>query len=87
MIFLKYIEKIKALFTKGDENSNPYVKWHHIKHFDIYIIKKFLGTYVFSILLLLAIVVMFDINEKLDAVLTAPWKETVFDYFMNLSMA
>ena len=83
MIFLKYIEKIKALFTKGDENSNPYVKWHHIKHFDIYIIKKFLGTYVFSILLLLAIVVMFDINEKLDAVLTAPWKETVFDYFMN----
>ncbi len=83
MIFLKYIEKIKALFTKGGENSNPYVKWHHIKHFDIYIIKKFLGTYVFSILLLLAIVVMFDINEKLDAVLTAPWKETVFDYFMN----
>ena len=83
MIFLKYIEKIKALFTKGDENSNPYVKWHHIKHFDIYIIKKFLGTYVFSIVLLLAIVVMFDINEKLDAVLTAPWKETVFDYFMN----
>ena len=38
---------------------------------------------MFSILLLLAIVVMFDINEKLDAVLTAPWKETVFDYFMN----
>ena len=83
MIFSKYIEKIKAFFTKGGENSNPYVKWHHIKHFDIYIIKKFLGTYVFSILLLLAIVVMFDINEKLDAVLTAPWKETVFDYFMN----
>ena len=26
---------------------------------------------------------MFDINEKLDAVLTAPWQETVFDYFMN----
>lgn len=32
---------------------------------------------------MLAIVVMFDINEKLDAILTAPWKETVFDYFMN----
>ena len=26
---------------------------------------------------------MFDINEKLDAVLSAPIKETVFDYFMN----
>ena len=54
-----------------------------IKLFDLYIIKKFLGTYIFSILLLLAIVIMFDINEKLDAILTAPWKETVFDYFMN----
>lgn len=54
-----------------------------VKIFDRYIIKKFLGTYIFSILLLLAIVVMFDINEKLDAVLTAPVRETVFDYFMN----
>ena len=36
---------------------------------DGYIIRKFLGTYVFSIALILAIVVMFDINEKLDAFL------------------
>jgi lipopolysaccharide export system permease protein len=64
-------------------NAKSYKKWHCIKQFDLYIIKKFLGTYIFSILLLLAIVVMFDINEKLDAVLTAPWRETVFDYFMN----
>ena len=54
-----------------------------IKHFDMYIIKKFLGTFIFAILLLLAIVVMFDINEKLDGMLTAPLKETVFKYFMN----
>ncbi len=54
-----------------------------IKHFDAYIIKKFLGTFIFAILLLLAIVVMFDINEKLDAMLTAPLKETVFKYFLN----
>ncbi len=54
-----------------------------IKHFDAYIIKKFLGTFFFAILLLLAIVVMFDINEKLDAMLTAPLKETVFKYFLN----
>ena len=51
-----------------------------IKTFDLYIIRKFLGSYVFSIMLLLAIVVMFDINEKLDAILTAPLSETVFDY-------
>ena len=51
--------------------------------FDRYIIRKFLGTYVFAILLLLAIVVMFDINEKLDAMLEAPLEETIFDYFVN----
>ena len=54
-----------------------------VKMFDRYIIRKFLGTYVFAILLLLAIVVMFDINEKLDAMLEAPLKETIFDYFVN----
>lgn len=50
---------------------------------DRYILGKFLGTYFFSILLILAIVVMFDINEKLDAFLTAPFKETIFDYFAS----
>lgn len=50
---------------------------------DRYIIKKFLGTYVFAILLLLAIIVMFDINEKLDAFSKAPMKEILFDYFLN----
>ena len=37
-----------------------------LKKIDIYIIKKFLGTYFFAIALILAITVMFDINEKLD---------------------
>lgn len=54
-----------------------------VKKFDWYIIKNFLGTYIFAILLLMAIVIIFDINEKLDAVLTAPLKDTVFQYFMN----
>ena len=54
-----------------------------IKKFDIYIVKHFLGTFFFAILLLMAIVIVFDINEKLDAVLTAPLSETVFKYFMN----
>lgn len=50
---------------------------------DRYVIKKFLGTYFFSILLIMAIVVMFDINEKMDAFLRAPFKETIFDYFIS----
>ena len=53
------------------------------KLLDKYIIKKFLGTYLFAIGLLMAIVVMFDINEKLDAFIKAPLKATVVDYFLN----
>lgn len=53
------------------------------KILDRYIIRKFLGTYIFSIVLLLAIVVMFDINEKLDTFIKAPLKATIFDYFAN----
>lgn len=53
------------------------------KILDRYIIKNFLGTYVFAIILLLAIVVMFDVNEKLDSFIKAPLKATIFDYFLN----
>ncbi|MDE6369624.1 MAG: LptF/LptG family permease [Muribaculaceae bacterium] len=53
------------------------------KILDRYIIRKFLGTYVFAIILLLAIVIMFDINEKLDSFLKAPLKATIVDYFIN----
>ncbi len=58
--------------------------WHPFPSLlDWYIIKKFLGTYFFSIVLIMAIVVMFDINEKLDAFLKAPLRETIFDYFFS----
>lgn len=53
------------------------------KILDRYIIKKFLGTYIFAIALLLAIVIMFDVNEKFDAFLKAPIKATIVDYFVN----
>lgn len=55
----------------------------YLNTLDRYIIKKFLGTYVFAIVLILAITVMFDINEKLDAFIKAPLDETIFDYFLN----
>lgn len=54
-----------------------------LKILDWYIIRKFLGTYVFAIALILAITIMFDINEKLDAFTRAPLKATVVDYFLN----
>ncbi len=54
-----------------------------VKILDRYIIGKFLGTYIFAIFLILAITIMFDVNEKLDSFLKAPLKATIFDYFMN----
>ncbi len=50
---------------------------------DLYILKKFLGTFFLSTMLFLAVIVMFDITEKLDAFLNAPLKETIFDYFVS----
>lgn len=50
---------------------------------DRYILRKFLGTFFFALVLLLMIVVVFDINEKLDAFLKAPVGATVFDYYVN----
>lgn len=54
-----------------------------LKRLDKYIIGKFLGTYIFAIILILAITIMFDVNEKLDSFLKAPLKATIFDYFLN----
>lgn len=52
---------------------------------DRYIIKKFLGTYIFSITLIISISVVFDINEKLDKFLNnhAPLNAIIFDYYVN----
>lgn len=50
---------------------------------DRYILGKFLGTYFLATLLLLLVIAMFDTTEKLDAFLTAPLKETLFDYFAS----
>src|SRR6056297_59763 len=55
------------------------------KIIDIYIIKKFLGTYFFSILLIISIAIVFDVAEKLDEFIEreAPLNEIVFDYYLN----
>ena len=56
-----------------------------LKRLDMYIIKKFLGTYVFAIALIISIAVVFDFNEKQDKFMShnAPWSAIVFDYYMN----
>ncbi|MDK2978517.1 MAG: lipopolysaccharide export system permease protein [Bacteroidales bacterium] len=56
-----------------------------LKKIDIYIIKKFLGTYFFAILLIISIAVVFDISEKIEDFIEkeAPLKAIVFDYYLN----
>lgn len=57
-------------------------KW---KRIDWYIIKQFLGTYLFAIALIISISVVFDINEKIDRFLNpeVSLKAIIFDYYMN----
>ena len=56
---------------------------------DRYIIKKFIGTYFFSIILIIMIVIVFDFNEKIDKLTQAhndmgiSWGKIAIDYYLN----
>ena len=56
-----------------------------LRRLDWYIIRKFLGTYVFAIALIISIAVVFDFNEKQDKFMShdAPWSAIIFDYYLN----
>jgi len=55
------------------------------KKIDIYIIKKFLGTFFFTLLLIICIIIVFDISEKADRFIEhdAPLRAIVMDYYLN----
>lgn len=61
---------------------NPF---RYLKILDWYIIKKFIGTYFYSIALIISISIVFDINENLAKFTQyhAPLKAIVVDYYMN----
>ena len=56
-----------------------------IKLIDGYIIRKFIGTYFYSIILIISISIVFDINENLAKFTAnnAPMRAIVFDYYAN----
>ena len=56
-----------------------------MKRIDRYIIAKFLGTYFFSIVLIISIGVVFDFYENIDRFTEsqAPWKAIAVDYYLN----
>ena len=51
---------------------------------DWYIIRKFLGTFFFSIVLILSIAIVFDLTEKLDNFFEhqVPLREIIVDYYI-----
>ena len=56
-----------------------------MRKLDWYIIKKFLGTFFFSITLILLVVIVFDISEKIDDFIEkeAPLRAIIFEYYLN----
>jgi lipopolysaccharide export LptBFGC system permease protein LptF len=56
-----------------------------LKRLDRYIIGKFLGTFFFSIVLIMSIAVIFDLTEKLDDFIEnqVAIREIIFDYYLN----
>ncbi len=71
------------------KKSNRYTEWlaEHspVNRLDRYIIGKFLGTYFFSIALIISIAVVFDFNENIDKFLShnAPMSAIWLDYYLN----
>jgi len=56
-----------------------------LKILDKYILKRFIGTFFFSITLMLLIFIVFDISEKLQTFVSEkiPLKEIIFDHYLN----
>ena len=56
-----------------------------MKRLDWYIIRKFIGTYIFAILLIISISIVFDFNENMAKFANnhAPWRAIIFDYYAN----
>jgi lipopolysaccharide export system permease protein len=56
-----------------------------IKLIDLYIIRKFLGTFFFCLVLILTLAVVFDFAEKIDNFMEkeAPLRAIIFNYYLN----
>ena len=54
-----------------------------LKRLDRYIIVKFIGTYIFAILLIISISIVFDFNQNMAKFANnhAPWRAIIVDYY------
>jgi len=76
------VQKQKAINIKQITFVNLNLQ---LKILDRYIIRKFLGTFFFSLALIISISVIFDISEKLDDFIEkhAPLSAIIFKYYLN----
>lgn len=56
-----------------------------MKKIDLYIFKKFIGTFFFAISMLILIVIIFDLSENIDSFVkhNAPWQRVLVDYYIT----
>ena len=95
---VKRYRRLRAIGRKWDAFCRFVRKWlgwlsavkflnpfRYLKRLDRYIISKFIGTYIYSIILIISISIVFDVNENLSkfASFNAPLKAIVFDYYAN----
>lgn len=73
---------VKAYYQQLKTGFREKIGWTII---DSYILKKFLGSVVFSIALLMTIVVVFDVSENIQRFMdkSVPLKEIITDYYLN----
>lgn len=77
--------EIKEALSDNKKPVDSKIRKPILGKIDFYIIKKFLGTYFFSIALIMAIATIFDFNERIDKFTSshATWHEIIFDYYLN----
>lgn len=56
-----------------------------MKKLDLYIIRKYLGTFFFSIVLILSVAIVFDLTEKMDDFFEnqLTWKQIISEYYIH----
>lgn len=81
----RHLKWLIAAFTWLGKNLAFLNPAKYLKKLDWYIIKKFIGTYFYSIALIISISIVFDINENLAKFTQyhAPLRAIVVDYYMN----
>ena len=81
----RFIAKLRHILAKVASKFGFLLPRRFIKRLDWYIIKKFIGTYIYSIALIISISIVFDVNENLAKFTQyhAPLKAIVLDYYMN----